>query len=224
MRRIFGWLLLAIFLIPSWSMAAPVAEVDLKMSYSSPTGKVTFPGPVTGTYYLDYDAELTWDGTTHSLEIFCVENVPGTTANVPYQLYTLDSLGDIGLDSEKYLTAAWIAEQYYDQPDNQDYWKAMAQIAIWEVIFDFGSASGLDVTTGSFRSHTYTQAPQAILAGLPASIPSSSLWLLAVNPDFQNYLVRNPAPVPEPASMLLFATGLAGLAGFRRRQRRLPTS
>ncbi|HET97428.1 MAG TPA: hypothetical protein ENN98_01730, partial [Desulfurivibrio alkaliphilus] len=73
MKKMFGWLFLAAFLTPSWSMAAPIAEVDLKMSYSSPTGEVTFPGLGTGSYYLDYDAELTWAGTTHNLEIFCVE-------------------------------------------------------------------------------------------------------------------------------------------------------
>ena len=41
-----------------------IGDADLKMYYSSPTGRVTFPLSGEGNYYLDYDADLTWNGTT----------------------------------------------------------------------------------------------------------------------------------------------------------------
>lgn len=57
----------------------------------------------------------------------------------------------------------------------------------------------------------------AIAAGTPISFGQQSYNWSGVSFDNVTYTSNNPNPVPEPATMLLFATGLAGIAGLRRR-------
>ena len=138
----------------------------------------------------------------------------------------------LALMLNKYLTAAWVAQNYImNLPDADESEKASAQIAIWEIIFDYGTLDFKNLGLGSFKSsNSYNTGAAAILASIPGSIPtSSSNWALAVNPTisgegqvtvsgYQNYFVQYS--VPEPGTLLLLGFGLIGIAGIRRKFRK----
>lgn len=219
---VFAWTLI---LFPAHGNAGIIGTVDLKMSYSSPTGSVTFPTG-SGTYYLDYDASI--NGRT-SQEIFCVENAAGSTATQKYTLFSINKdLSGFGLANyQRYQAAAWIAEYYFQLGNTAtDAEKAAAQIAVWEIIFD--GLTSKDLSSGSFKASTSLNSmASAILNQVPTSYGDYQYtpWALAVSPPYdgtpivvepyQNYLVR----VPEPSAVFFFGTGLIGLIGYRRKMR-----
>ncbi len=147
MKKLAGFLLIIICcLFPIWGHADIIGNVNLQEYSSSPIGKVTFPGMQANWYNLDYDVKL--NGGVLS-EAFCVESSggPGPLGTI-YTLLSIDSgLSVFGLNAQKYLTAAWVAQNYFNGSDLQ---KASAQIAIWEIIFDYGS---YNLGAGNFRSN-----------------------------------------------------------------------
>lgn len=222
-----------VFLFALNSKADVIGDVGMVVSSSGPTGNANFFGS-NGTYYFDYDAIINGKGP---IEAFCVENSNMTNSTVPYTLISLDSdfmTDNIVYNPERYLGAAWFAELFTIGGFTEDE-KAAAQLGVWEIMFD---GPTFNFSTGNFRStSSYATAALATWNGNYIGQHQwieNPYWTLAVNPtiakidytgqgvpvlqkEYQNFLVRTQ-PVPEPASIFLFGTGLISLGGLLRKK------
>lgn len=121
-------------------------------------------------------------------------------------------------DGSKYEAAAYLMDRYYGVTSVDNKTAAQVQLAIWELVWDFNTSGGYNLTSGNFRTSNYTAAVNALITEATGALGgfTPSGYYITESRDSQDWMFHK---VPEAGALILFGTGLIGLVGYRRVRR-----
>lgn len=222
MRKLSSALAMCVVLLPAAARAEPIS-VDLLSSsggfvdgssstgwFAIDLGDVEMPGGSTATYLIN--GLRAGSDYTVSFMVTGMNGWDRLTAEVLDPLDNDDALDPV--DQPSYVAAG------YSTSNTRDGFSFAQNSGMERSAVFVGGAAGLTA------DETTNRGDMLAFAGLGDANSANVTFGLRDRLGNRGFLLRlsasagaDPAPVPEPASMLLIGSGLAGLAAYRRRRR-----